>query len=96
MREDRLRYKTDKHYESYELSLREALRKLKIAHLIYRPCLVQHNDKDSTLSRSRTERITPYFIDYLEDLNLKYFSPEIVFKTTELLKYRNEKLNLKI
>ena len=37
-----------------------------------RPCLVQHLDTD-TLIHSRTDnRRTPYFIDYLDELGIKY------------------------
>ena len=91
---NREKYSYERSYESYEISLREALKKLKIAHLQYRPCLVQHNDHNSTLSLSREARITPYFIDYLDDLGLEYFSPDIIFKHTELIQYRNKQLNI--
>ncbi len=40
--------------------------------LQYRPCLVQHLDKDSLVGNSCGRRRTPYFIDYLDELNIDY------------------------
>ena len=80
-------------YDVLEFS---ALSKLKLPHLQYRPCLVQHNDKNSLISQSHESRITPYFIDYLEDLKIKYFSKECILKTNDLLKYRNKQLNIEL
>ena len=94
MRADRLKFSKLGTYESYEVSLDNALKSLKVAHLQYRPCLVQHNDHNSTLSCSKENRVTPYFVDYLDDLKIKYFSPEILFKKLDLIRYRNQKLNI--
>ena len=51
-----------------------ALNKLNITHIQYRPCLVQHLDSDSLIQKHKIirPRITPYFIDYLEELNIPY------------------------
>ena len=39
----------------------------------YRPCLVQHIDKDTLIQEYKCgNRRTPYFIDYLEELNIPY------------------------
>lgn len=51
-----------------------ALDKLHITHIQYRPCLVQHLDNGSLIQKHKIirPRITPYFIDYLEELNIPY------------------------
>ena len=51
-----------------------ALNKLNITHIQYRPCLVQHLDSGSLIQKHKIirPRITPYFIDYLEELNIPY------------------------
>lgn len=49
-----------------------ALRKLDIPHVQYRPCLVQHKDIKSIINPQGIKRITPYFIDYLKELNISY------------------------
>ena len=51
-----------------------ALNKLNITHIQYRPCLVQHLDNGSLIQKHKIirPRITPYFIDYLEELNIPY------------------------
>jgi len=94
MRITRNKYNKNTPYESYEASLNGVLKTLQIAHIQYRPSLVQHNDCKSTLSNSNESRITPYFIDYLDDLKINYFSPDVIFKRTELMHYRNLKLNI--
>ena len=38
----------------------------------YRPCLVQHLDMDSLVENSPHSRRTPYFIDYLKELDITY------------------------
>lgn len=49
------------------------LSKLKIRTCIPRPCLVQHIDKDTLIQKYKCgNRRTPYFIDYLEELNIPY------------------------
>ncbi len=80
-----------KGYDSIEA---RALMTLRIPHLQYRPCLVQHNDKKSLISFSNETRITPYFIDYLDALNLKYESKETVLHRQRLLYERNRHLNI--
>lgn len=51
----------------------EALRKLGILHIVYRPCLVQHIDKGSLIQDSSCPaRRTIYFEDYLNELGIKY------------------------
>ena len=50
-----------------------ALINLGISHVQYRPCLVQHIDNNSIVGNTATGyRRTPYFIDYLEELNIDY------------------------
>lgn len=38
----------------------------------YRPCLVQHLDNNSLVHNIYGKRRTPYFIDYLDELNIDY------------------------
>lgn len=40
--------------------------------LQYRPCLVQHLDDSSLVGNRYGNRRSPYFIDYLEELNMTY------------------------
>lgn len=49
-----------------------AMKKLNLVYVQYRPCLVQHNDIKSIINSNTPKRITPYFIDYLEELNINY------------------------
>lgn len=65
-----------------------ALRKLGLAYFIYRPCLVQHKDIKSLIYFNNHQRITPYFIDYLEELNISYedaYKPENKQKLIDLM-----------
>lgn len=56
----------------------------------YRPCLVQHIDNYSLLQQKQKDglRRTPYFIDYLEDLNIPYEDAEQ--HVEELTAYMNK------
>ena len=51
-----------------------ALYILNITYIQYRSCLVQHLDNGSLIQKHKIirPRITPYFIDYLEELNIPY------------------------
>lgn len=65
--------------EEYDVLEGFALKNLQMVYLIYRPCLVQHLDLKSLISNNHYQRITPYFIDYLEELNIPYeeaYKPE--------------------
>lgn len=56
-----------------EVMLREALFRMKIKTLVYRPCLVQHIDNGSLMGYTPSfSRRTPYFIDYLDELGITY------------------------
>jgi len=79
-------------YDSIEC---EALKQLNIPHLTYRPCLVQHNDRKSLISSSNPNRTTPYFLDYLDQLNILYDSKECILRRKELVEYRNNHLKLR-
>ena len=57
----------------YDVLENNALINLGISHVQYRPCLVQHIDSNSIVGNAATGyRRTPYFIDYLEELNIDY------------------------
>ena len=60
-------------YSRQELMIRTALTKLRKKHLVYRPCLVQHIDNESLMGHNVNFcRRSPFFIDYLEELNIDY------------------------
>jgi len=72
----------------------KALQVLGMAHLQYRPALVQHNDKKSIINTSHESRITPYYIDYLKELNIDYNSATCILSRGKLLNCRNKHLHL--
>lgn len=58
---------------SAEHILSNSLTILKLKHYVYRPFLVQHLDNGSLMNHHpKFERRSPFFIDYLDELNLKY------------------------
>ena len=73
----------------YDVLESNALTNLGVSHVQYRPCLVQHLDSTSIVGNNTTGyRRTPYFIDYLEELNIDYsvaFSKENKPKLENLL-----------
>lgn len=57
----------------YDILENNALKNLDLSHVQYRPCLVQHLDNNSLIGNDTNGyRRTPYFIDYLEELNIDY------------------------
>jgi hypothetical protein len=60
-----------------------------MTHVQYRPCLVQHLDNSSLIDNiAEGHRRTPYFIDYLDELNISYdqaFSIMNKFKLEKIL-----------
>lgn len=52
------------------------LRLLNLDIIEYRPCLVQHLDNDSLVGNRTGFRRTPYFIDFLKELNIDYKDAE--------------------
>lgn len=69
------------------------LRKQQISKVYtYRPSLVQHIDNKSILNKHPVPvpRRTPYFIDYLEDLNISYEEAQDPEKTQQLIDYMNK------
>lgn len=68
-------------------------KELGLTYVIHRPCLVQHMDFKSLISKCNGRR-TPYFIDYLEELNIPYeeaYKPENKQKLIDLM---NEKFKV--
>ena len=77
-----------------------ALQKLKLIHIQYRPCLVQHLDNGSLIQKHKIlkPRITPFFIDYLEELDISYedaWTKENKKKLIALMKSKFNKNNIK-
>lgn len=76
----------------YDTLLHIALKKLKISHIQYRPCLIQHIDKKSLITNrcKSYSRQTIYFIDYLDELGITYDAAN-----TEENKQKLEELKIK-
>lgn len=51
-----------------------ALKRMNETHIQYRPCLVQHLNFDTLLDHVVEKLRTPFFVDYLDQLNLNYNS----------------------
>ena len=68
-----------------------ALKRLDVKHVQYRPCLVQHLNFDSLLNHKIEDRglRTPFFVDYLDKLNLDYnnLTQKDIQKLTREMKY---------
>lgn len=76
-----------KHKKLWSQVEAEALKELGWAHVIYRPCLVQHNDISSILSPGIESRTTIWFKDYLDELGLdndQNYSKKTVKDLTDL------------
>lgn len=66
-----MKNKVKYHNCGYDLIESWVLGELNISYVVYRPCLVQHIDFKSLISKS-CERHSPYFIDYLDELDIDY------------------------
>lgn len=57
----------------YDVIEHNALLRLGLSHVQFRPCLVQHLDNNSLVGNNAGgHRRTPYFVDYLEELGIDY------------------------
>lgn len=75
-----------------EVMLREALFRMKIKTLVYRPCLVQHIDNGSLMGHYPSfERRSPYFSDYLDELGITYKEAETAENRKKLIDLMKEK-----
>lgn len=72
-----------------------ALNKLGIKNVVYRPCLVQHLDFKSLVGNTSKYRITPYYIDYLEELNIPYEKACFFVNLSKLYKLLEEHIKIK-
>ncbi len=78
----------------YDVLETRAMKKLDITHVRYRPCLVQHLDNDTLISKfTLHKRRTPYFIDYLNELKINYDDAEAAENTNKLIELLNKKFN---
>ena len=65
--------KLRKPYSQYDVLESNALQDLKLLHVVYRPCLVQHIDYSSIIQTKCTaKRRCIWFKDYLDELNISY------------------------
>lgn len=63
-----------------------ALRNLKIQNIVYRPCLVQHLDFKSLVGNVSKSRISPFYINYLEEIEISYDDAHFVLNRAKLYK----------
>lgn len=73
-----------------------ALKQLNITHICYRPCLVQHPDKESILKSHDPNRIdysTIWFKDYLDELAIDYSVANTEENISKLRDYRYKHIN---
>ena len=64
-----------------------AMQSLGIKFYVYRPSLVQHLDKKSLINKGNLTgtRYTPFFKDYLDDLNIDYNNTEKLSQNIDIL-----------
>lgn len=77
----------------YDILEYRAMINLSMTNVIYRPCLVQHIDYSSLIQvcKHYMPRRTPYYIDYINELGIKY---EDAYRyKRELYKLLNEKFS---
>lgn len=72
-----------------------ALNCLGIKNVVYRPCLVQHLDFKSLVGNTSKNRITPYYIDYLEELEISYEKAPFFMNLSKLYKRLEEHIKEK-
>lgn len=75
-----------------------ALENMKLKHLQYRPCLVQHNDFQPSLIQKHhipVPRVTLYFIDYLDELGISYEDANTEDNKQKLEELRIKQINEK-
>ena len=78
-------------YIQYDSLENVALRNLKIVHVKYRPCLVQHKDESSIIQKNKNvKRRTIYFKDYLDTLDISYEEAYTKENQNKLLKELKE------
>lgn len=86
-----LKIKKDFLNQGYDVIENRALRKLKIKHIRYRPCLIQHLDNDTLIQTKTLNRRSPYFIDYLDELGITYNEAEKKENKEKLINIMNNK-----
>lgn len=87
-----------KDIREYDILETRAIKTLNLYLYNYRPCLVQHIDNIS-LMRGKiyiSDRITPFFKNYLDKYNVDYTDPKSVFENIDKLKEEKEKFVKKI
>ena len=79
-------------YNSYDTLENRALKELKIKHIIYRPCLVQHKDINTLIQNNHKQygRTTIFFINYLKKLSIDYSNANSEMNRQKLIESLNE------
>ena len=86
-------------YCGYDTLEGNAIRNLDLCVYNYRPCLVQHLDGYSLITKSKAlnnYRMTPYFKDYLDKYKLDYNNHNEVLKFRNVLKLEVDNLHKKL
>lgn len=79
----------------YDVLESKALLKMGLKHIQYRPCLIQHLDFKSLVGNVSKGRITPYYINYLEQLNIPYEKAAFFMNLSKLYKLLDEHIKIK-
>lgn len=82
-----------KPYSQYDVLESNAMVALEILHVVYRPCLVQHIDKDTLIQKNHAPRRTIWFKDYLEELGISYKDAWTKENRNKLINLMNKKFN---
>ena len=78
----------------YDILENKALNNLKIRHIKYRPCLIQHLDNGSIMNNNVNFcRRSPYFIDYLDELGITYSEARKQENKEKLIKIMEQKFD---
>lgn len=83
--------KIRKPYNQYDTLENLAMYNLNIPSVRYRPCLVQHIDYNTLIQKNSSNRRSPFFIDYIKELNIDY-NEAYKFKS-ELTELMNTHIN---
>lgn len=84
------KHSNDKFPYGYDTIESWALKEYQLTYVVYRPCLVQHIDYKSLISKCNGRR-TPYFIDYLDGLNISYVDAAKPENKQKLIDLMNKK-----
>lgn len=79
----------------YDVLESKALKELNMKHIQYRPCLIQHLDFKSLVGNVSKYRISPFYINYLEELNIPYEKAYLMINKAKLCRVLNKHIEEK-